>query len=443
MPSLSVIMIVKNEAQWLGACLESVSSIADEIVVGDTGSTDTTVALAEAGGARVIHVPWTDDFAAARNATIEAARGDWLLHMDADEMLDPRGAAAIRAIVDSDEESDAVELVLANYSNDMHAWRWTPVDPSDPMTRGYGGCLPVGLLRLFRANRGFVYREAVHENITASVMERGGRIRRTDIVIHHYGYDVAPEIRKRKARQYLDLARKKCREHPGSLKCLHDLAEQAMACGETEEAEGACREALALNDGHVETATTLATILLGRDAVDEAEALLKSLEVRGALPAHIQIVLGVIAGYRGEWEAATERLQRVIDQGPPAPLATLCLARIYDYRGEGDTACELLRALAEAAPRLDEVRMRLESHGLRRLGEAKFVAGDLEGGLTHLVKSLELDPEDGLTHNDIGVVLHALGETARAREAFERALALAPALLDARENLAQLSATSS
>ena len=89
MPSLSVIMIVKDEAGCLPQCLESVRGIADELVIADTGSTDDTVAIARRFGAKVFHIPWEDDFASARNRTIAAASGDWLLHMDADELLDP------------------------------------------------------------------------------------------------------------------------------------------------------------------------------------------------------------------------------------------------------------------------------------------------------------------------------------------------------------------
>ena len=83
MPALGVVMIDKNESERLGPCLESVRAIADEIAIGDTGSTDDTKVIALQFGARVIDVPWKDDFAAARNAVLHAATSDWLLHVDA------------------------------------------------------------------------------------------------------------------------------------------------------------------------------------------------------------------------------------------------------------------------------------------------------------------------------------------------------------------------
>ncbi|WLT39201.1 glycosyltransferase [Synechocystis sp. B12] len=67
MPRLSLCMIVQNEAAFLGDCLASVASLVDEIVIADTGSIDNTVEIATQAGAKVITVPWQDDFALARN----------------------------------------------------------------------------------------------------------------------------------------------------------------------------------------------------------------------------------------------------------------------------------------------------------------------------------------------------------------------------------------
>jgi len=78
-------MIVKNEEVMLPACLESVKD-ADEIVIVDTGSTDKTVEIAKKYGT-VHHFEWCDDFAKARNYSISKCAGDWILVIDADEVL--------------------------------------------------------------------------------------------------------------------------------------------------------------------------------------------------------------------------------------------------------------------------------------------------------------------------------------------------------------------
>src|SRR5260370_41873257 len=77
--SVSLCMSGRNEAKNLKACLASVEGVADEIVVIDTGSVDDTQRIAEDCGARVYEFPWRDDFAAARNESIERPTPDWIL----------------------------------------------------------------------------------------------------------------------------------------------------------------------------------------------------------------------------------------------------------------------------------------------------------------------------------------------------------------------------
>lgn len=87
---ISLCMIVRDEVDNLAACLGSVRGLADEVLVYDTGSHDGTPGLARALGAQVEAGCWSDDFAAARNASLARATGDWVLVLDADEELDLR-----------------------------------------------------------------------------------------------------------------------------------------------------------------------------------------------------------------------------------------------------------------------------------------------------------------------------------------------------------------
>jgi len=81
-------MIVRDEAEVLPVTLASLRAPADELVVVDTGSRDATREIARRAGARVLEEPWRDDFAAARNAALSAARGRWCLMLDADEPVE-------------------------------------------------------------------------------------------------------------------------------------------------------------------------------------------------------------------------------------------------------------------------------------------------------------------------------------------------------------------
>ena len=84
---ISLCMIVKDEESVLARCLESARGHVDEIIVVDTGSTDRSMEIAREFDARIIEYPWGNDFAGARNVALEAATGDWILSLDADEVL--------------------------------------------------------------------------------------------------------------------------------------------------------------------------------------------------------------------------------------------------------------------------------------------------------------------------------------------------------------------
>lgn len=87
MNTISLVMIVKNESSKLPRCLESISGIVDEIVVVDTGSIDDTVKIAKSYDAKIFEYKWNDNFAEARNFSLQQSTGDWNLVLDADEYI--------------------------------------------------------------------------------------------------------------------------------------------------------------------------------------------------------------------------------------------------------------------------------------------------------------------------------------------------------------------
>ena len=97
---VSLTMIVRDEEKNLPHCLESVRGIFDEIVVVDTGSIDRTSEIARAFGARVFDFAWVDDFAAARNAALAHATGDYAFWLDADDVVEPPEREKLRALLD-------------------------------------------------------------------------------------------------------------------------------------------------------------------------------------------------------------------------------------------------------------------------------------------------------------------------------------------------------
>lgn len=97
MPTLSIIIVAKNEAINIAECVRS-AGFADEVIVVDSGSTDGTPDLARAEGARVVVTDWPG-FGAQKNRALDLATGDWFFSLDADERITPQLAAEIRTAI--------------------------------------------------------------------------------------------------------------------------------------------------------------------------------------------------------------------------------------------------------------------------------------------------------------------------------------------------------
>lgn len=168
---LSVCMIVRDEEAHLGRSLASVSGIADEIVVVDTGSSDGTPDRAREMGARVYSEAWTDDFAAARNRSLERARGAWILVLDADEVLGADAARRLPALL-ADERVEGYQLVQRSYLGEGEVSRYEDL----------------AVTRLFRNRPAYRYEGVIHEQVLPSIRRSGGRVVTTDLHLLHYGY---------------------------------------------------------------------------------------------------------------------------------------------------------------------------------------------------------------------------------------------------------------
>jgi len=114
---LSACMIVKDEEAILPTALASLNRVVDEVVVYDTGSTDRTIEIALESGARVIEGHWDHDFSRARNASLAECRGEWILHIDADEVLEA-DARTMRTVLGSARNVDVLLVEIYNLVGD-------------------------------------------------------------------------------------------------------------------------------------------------------------------------------------------------------------------------------------------------------------------------------------------------------------------------------------
>jgi len=149
MPRLSVIVIAKNEAANIGACLDSVAFVDERIVVVDGGSTDGTAEIAAAKGARVIEHAF-DGFGAQKNFALSQASGDWVFSIDADERVTPVLAAEIAQAM-NEAKADGYEMPrLSSFcGREMR----------------HSGWYPDYVLRLFRRGKARFSDDRVHERV--------------------------------------------------------------------------------------------------------------------------------------------------------------------------------------------------------------------------------------------------------------------------------------
>lgn len=167
-PRLSVAIVCKDNAATIGRTLESVKGLADEIVAIDSGSTDATIDILGAHGARIIRSPWLGHVK-TKQLALESCTGAWVLCIDSDESLNPALALALREFLDWSRQSDFpadINGAIINrktYYRDQplrHVWqpeprlrlvrrgcaRWGGLDPHDKLelTRGRAEKLNAG-----------------------------------------------------------------------------------------------------------------------------------------------------------------------------------------------------------------------------------------------------------------------------------------------------------
>ena len=163
MTTISLCMIVKNEEQVLARCLDSVSGIADEIIIVDTGSTDKTQEIARQYTQRVYSFAWIDDFSAARNYSFALAKSDFCMWLDADDVILPEDREKLLQLK---EHLDDYDTVMLRYNASF--------DSSGKPIFSYWR------ERLLRNCPHAIWQGAVHE-----VIAPFGRIIRPDIAITH------------------------------------------------------------------------------------------------------------------------------------------------------------------------------------------------------------------------------------------------------------------
>ncbi len=220
-PTISLCMIVKNEEARLGACLDSAADLFGQVVVVDTGSTDKTKEVAQRYDVTLAEFPWCDSFAAARNESIRHATGRWIMWLDADDRIDK-------------ENHRKLEQLFDNLGNDIGAYAMQVRSVMDSAGTQFR---LLDQIRIFPNHPDVRWQYRVHEQTLPSVNRLGGRVRWTDIIVDHVGYqDVS--ARRGKLERNLRLLELDNVDKPDDSFTLFNLGWTLLDLGRLQEALG-------------------------------------------------------------------------------------------------------------------------------------------------------------------------------------------------------------
>ncbi len=409
-------MIVKDEEATLMQCLASVRALVHEIIIVDTGSSDRSIEIAESFGAKIFKVAWEDDFSKARNMSLSNASSQWVLVLDADEVIDPADHARIRGLVD--RENACYKLTQRHYTNDLRQNNAVACKGAHPKwERDYQGYFESSLIRLFPHKKGIEFRGIVHELVEQSVENRADLlIEDSNVLIHHFGFTPEAQARRDKGTLYSSLAEKKVAEEPTNWQALYELGIQHNLAGRREEAAAAFLESLKLDQTQLWVWSNLAQTLTALNRADQAnEAFQRALALdprckevlsnygvllfrcekfedsetvlRRALEADQNFItgwcnLGMVLARAGKTSAAALAYHRAIMINPMCVTARASLASLHIDAGQYQIALEVVEPVMDVPDPHHQLALlytALALRGLHKLKDASEILDQLLG----------------------------------------------------------------
>jgi glycosyltransferase involved in cell wall biosynthesis len=202
---LSACLIVKDEGPCIEKCLKSVRNHVDEIVVVDTGSADNTVELAKKYADKVFNFKWVNDFSAARNFSLKCAGYDWILVLDADEIIQKWNKDTVGRFIHEDGQRRVGSVkIISTFGGGA--------DEKRDIER---------INRLFNRQY-FNYKEIIHEQVSALDGRMFDRIN-MDITLIHSGYENDEIKRKNKAERNRRMLKQALEQNGDSCYLLYQL----------------------------------------------------------------------------------------------------------------------------------------------------------------------------------------------------------------------------
>lgn len=371
---LTLCMIVKNEEVTLSRTLDSVKGLVDEMVVLDTGSRDRTREIAREFGARVYDFEWCDDFAVARNECLKHAQGDWILVLDADEVLVPEIVPQIKQAIESDR------LLLINLIRQEIGASQSPYSL---------------VSRLFRNRLDIRFSRPYHAMVDDSVAEILHREPKwkiaslPDVAIWHSGYQkdaIAAKGKFQKAQAAME-------------RYLAYYPNDAYACSKL--------GALYVETGQISRGINLLTRGLTAAKIDDS------------IVYELNYHLGIAYSQQQQFVKAKEHYQAAIntDVFPALKLGAYNnLGNLLKDEGDLKSAEKAYKAALKIDPYFGV--------GHYNLGLTLKAAGNLADAIAYYRQAIKINPEHAEAHQNLAVALLKIGKMPESLAEFKRAIAL-------------------
>lgn len=372
MSTLSLCMIVKDEADHLPRCLASVQGFVQEIVVFDTGSQDKTPTIAQKAGAKVFKTIWLEDFAQARNQALAKATGDWILVLDADETLNPK-------MLDSMQRAMAEDKTLV-----VNLMRQEVGAVQSPYSL---------VSRLFRRHPALRFNRPYHETIDDSILallrqEPDWRVLDlAGVAIFHTGY--RPDQLGPKQQRAQTLLQKALAENPQDAYLCSKLGALYNSLGQEKEGIKLLKQGLKSN--------------------------------QASIPVRFELHYHLANAYQRQkkWELALKHYQKALDEEILLPLKLGALnnygALLHDL-GNLAQANKILATVIQIDPTL--------ATGHYNLGRILKAQGQLLQAIKAYQRAIELAPDYAPAYQNLGVTAFKAGLLAESLAAFKTAITL-------------------
>ncbi len=388
---VSLCMIVRNEQERLANCLKSVTGFADEIIIVDTGSSDRTISIAKKFGANVSNVKtpnfkiskfeWCDDFAAARNYALNQAQGEWILVLDADEVLERSIIPTLQTVINN---SEYLAIILNRAEIDSGRSPYSSI------------------VRLFRRRPDIYFTGFYHESVDRALEvltnnkcgnKSGQIITINQVGIHHYGYKFTDTNELNRKREFAQrLMEKQLVTDPNDAYICSKLGALYVEINEVEKG-----------------LTLLKKGLVSLDSISSDRELPTLFE--------LNYHLGIAYSHLQNWELAILHYQKALELDIAEAIklpAYNNLGNLYQAQANFGKAIACYEKLLESAPDFATAYF--------NLGVARKSVYDFTGAIAAYMHALEINPQYAEAYQNLAVALQQTGKLAASKIAFTEAI---------------------